>query len=69
MRSGLLAWGGKLLALFEAGQPHALNPKTLETLGLDDLGGLLRPGAPFSCGSSALDGFFGAALTCVCLVD
>lgn len=34
-------FGGKLLALFEAGLPHKLDPDTLETLGEDDLGGTL----------------------------
>ena len=38
-----LAWhGGKLLALEEAHLPWALDPATLETLGVEDLGGLPR---------------------------
>jgi all-trans-8'-apo-beta-carotenal 15,15'-oxygenase len=41
-------WGGKLLALWEAAEPHRLNPTNLETIGLDNLDGLLKPGAPFS---------------------
>ncbi|CAN5919845.1 carotenoid oxygenase family protein [soil metagenome] len=51
--------GGKLLALWEGGQPHALDPVTLETLGRYDfdgqlrnrsglLGRLLSPELPFS---------------------
>ncbi|KAG5178275.1 retinal pigment epithelial membrane protein-domain-containing protein [Tribonema minus] len=36
--------GGKLLALFEAGLPVALDPTTLETEGVDLLGGVLKEG-------------------------
>ena len=39
---------GKLLALFEAGRPHRLDPETLRTLGEDDLGGALEDGAAIS---------------------
>jgi len=42
----IVSFGGKLLALFEAGLPHALNPKTLETIGEDTLGGILEEGLP-----------------------
>lgn len=34
----------KLLALYETHLPHTLDPYTLETLGLDDLGGKLKLG-------------------------
>lgn len=34
--------GGKLLALWEGGQPHALDPVTLETIGRHDFAGQLR---------------------------
>ena len=44
-------WGGRLLALFEAGQPYAMDPYSLETLGTDLLGGAVRPGAAFDFGS------------------
>src|SRR5207237_918628 len=40
--------GGRLLALWEAGLPHRLDPVTLETLGPDRLGGALGPGDTFS---------------------
>jgi all-trans-8'-apo-beta-carotenal 15,15'-oxygenase len=40
--------GDQLLALWEAAEPHALDPVTLETRGLCDLNGLLRPGEAFS---------------------
>lgn len=46
--TNILYWGGKLLALWEAAEPHRLDPATLETLGLDDLDGLLQPGDAFS---------------------
>lgn len=45
----------KLLALWEAAQPHRLNPTTLETEGVDYINGLLRPGAPFGTGIPDLD--------------
>lgn len=44
----VIYWGGKLLALWEAAEPHRLNPHTLETLGLDYLGGVLKPGDAFA---------------------
>ena len=34
-------WGGQLLAGWEGGLPHALDPRTLETLGPVDFGGVL----------------------------
>lgn len=41
-------WGDRLLALWEGGQPHRLNPENLATIGLDDLGGALENGQPLS---------------------
>ena len=35
----VIAFGGKVLALWEAGLPHALDPVTLKTLGTDTVGG------------------------------
>ncbi|MCM1984656.1 carotenoid oxygenase family protein [Lyngbya confervoides] len=46
--TNIVYWGNKLLALWEAGMPHRLNPATLETEGLDNLGGVLGDGQPFS---------------------
>ncbi len=46
--TGVLPWGDRLLALWEAGEPHRLDPASLETLGLDRLDGLLREGQPFA---------------------
>ena len=59
--TGLMYWGrgenAKLLALWEASQPYELHPVSLETLGLSDVGGLLRKGMPFATGLGALDSF------------
>lgn len=44
----VIYWGEKLLALWEAAEPHRLDPRTLDTLGLDYLGGALQPGAAFA---------------------
>ena len=41
-------WGGKLLALWEAAEPHRLDPQTLETIGIDYLDGLLKKGDAFA---------------------
>ncbi|KAL3923601.1 MAG: hypothetical protein SGILL_001562, partial [Bacillariaceae sp.] len=46
----VISFGGKLLALFEAGLPHALDPDTLETIGEDTMGGALKPGLPVKFG-------------------
>ncbi|MBE9078827.1 carotenoid oxygenase family protein [Romeria aff. gracilis LEGE 07310] len=46
--TNIIYWGGKLLALWEAAEPHRLDPHTLETLGLDYLDGLLQAGDPFA---------------------
>ncbi|MBM5820443.1 MAG: Apocarotenoid-15,15'-oxygenase, partial [Cyanobacteria bacterium K_DeepCast_150m_m2_101] len=40
--------GDQLLALWEAAEPHALDPRTLETKGLSRLDGVLKPGEAFS---------------------
>lgn len=46
--TNVLYWGGKLLALWEAAEPHSLNPHTLETYGLEYLDGVLQPGSAFA---------------------
>jgi len=38
----------RVLSMWEAGLPYSLNPETLETLGLETLGGLLKADAAFS---------------------
>lgn len=48
--TSVLALPDKLLALWEGNHPHALDLETLETKGLDDLGGL-EPGLPYSAHS------------------
>jgi all-trans-8'-apo-beta-carotenal 15,15'-oxygenase len=40
----VIYWGKKLWALWEAAEPHQLDPTTLDTLGLDNLDGILTPG-------------------------
>jgi all-trans-8'-apo-beta-carotenal 15,15'-oxygenase len=45
--TNVIYWGGKLLALWEAAAPHRLDPKTLDTIGLDYLDGVLQPGDAF----------------------
>ena len=40
--------GGKLLALWEAALPYSLNPKNLDTLGLENFGGKLAAGQVFT---------------------
>jgi len=42
--TNIMAWGGKVYALYDAGRPVELDPETLDTLGEDDLGGRLREG-------------------------
>jgi all-trans-8'-apo-beta-carotenal 15,15'-oxygenase len=44
----VIYWGGKLLALWEAAQPYRLDPATLETLGKENLEGVLQEGSPFA---------------------
>ncbi len=39
----IVPWGKKLLALYEAGAPYRIDPHTLETVGVEDLGGNLNP--------------------------
>ena len=46
--TNVIYWGDKLLALWEAAEPHALDPQTLETIGIDYLDGILQPGDSFS---------------------
>lgn len=46
--TNVLYWGEKLLALWEAAEPHRLDPATLTTLGLDDLDGLLAEAPAFA---------------------
>ncbi len=46
--TSVIYWGGKLLALWEAAEPHRLDPATLETIGIDYLDGVLEPGDAFA---------------------
>lgn len=44
----VIYWGKKLLALWEAAEPHRLDPHSLETLGLEYFDGALQPGESFA---------------------
>ena len=46
--TNIIYWGDKLLALWEAAEPHRLDPQTLETIGIDYLDGILQPGDAFA---------------------
>ena len=46
--TNVIYWGDKLLALWEAAEPYRLEPYTLETLGIDYLDGILKPGDAFA---------------------
>ena len=46
--TGVVQLGDQLLALWEAAEPHALDPRTLETHGISLLGGVLKKGEAFS---------------------
>ena len=46
--TNVLTFGGKLFALCEGGRPYRLDPETLETIGEDDLGGVLGAGDLYS---------------------
>jgi all-trans-8'-apo-beta-carotenal 15,15'-oxygenase len=46
--TNVIYWDNKLLALWEAAEPHRLDPATLETIGIDYLDGILQPGDAFS---------------------
>jgi hypothetical protein len=48
----VISFAGKVLALFEAGLPYAIDPETLETLGEDTLGGVLKKGLPAKLGAN-----------------
>lgn len=44
----VIYWGEKLLALWEGGEPHRLDPATLDTLGIDLLDSVLKSGDTFA---------------------
>jgi all-trans-8'-apo-beta-carotenal 15,15'-oxygenase len=46
--TNIIYLGKKLLALWEAAQPYSLNPDNLDTIGLDNLDGVLNKGDTFS---------------------
>lgn len=46
--TNVIYWGKKLLALWEAALPYRLNPENLDTIGLDNLDGILQDHSAFS---------------------
>jgi all-trans-8'-apo-beta-carotenal 15,15'-oxygenase len=56
--TNVIYWGGKLWAMWEGGHPHQLVPETLETIGEDNLDGLLEPNQPFSAHPKSIDDVF-----------
>ena len=46
--TNVIYWGGKLLALWEASDPHRIDPYTLETLGKEHFNGVLSEGEAFA---------------------
>ena len=46
--TNIIYWGGKLLALWEGAEPYRLDFRTLDTVGIDYLDGLLKPGDAFA---------------------
>ena len=46
--TGVVRWGDRLLALWEGGGPHRLDPETLETTGTCSLDGVLPEGQEFA---------------------
>lgn len=46
--TNIIYWGGKLLALWEAADPHRLDPHSLETLGKEHFDGILSDGEAFA---------------------
>ncbi len=46
--TNVIYWGGKLLALWEAADPHKLDPRTLETLGKENFNSVLSEGEAFA---------------------
>ena len=56
--TNIIYWGGKLWALWEGGEPHQLDPQTLETIGKDNLNGLLETNQPFSAHPRIIDNTF-----------
>lgn len=59
--TNVILYAGRLLALWEAAPPYRLEPRTLGTMGIDELDGTLHPGLPFSA-HPKLDPFSGELL-------
>jgi all-trans-8'-apo-beta-carotenal 15,15'-oxygenase len=46
--TNVICWGDRLLAFWEATNPHVLDPHTLETIGKETFGGVLEGGKAFT---------------------
>lgn len=66
--TNVIYWGDKLLALWEAADPHRLDPYTLETLGKDSLNGVLAEGEAFAA-HPRVDPSYNADNGAPCLVN
>ena len=53
--TNVIYWGNKLWTMWEGGEPHQLTPKTLETIGKDNINGLLESNQPFSAHPKIID--------------
>lgn len=58
--TNVLFFNGALFSFFEAGQPYRLDPWTLATIGLSDMGGTTPTGLPFDLGSDFSNSMMGA---------
>lgn len=56
--TNVIYWGEKLWAMWEGGHPHQLVPETLETIGKDNLNGLLESDHPFSAHPKIINNTF-----------
>ncbi|MEM1254737.1 MAG: carotenoid oxygenase family protein [Cyanobacteria bacterium P01_H01_bin.21] len=56
--TNVIYWGDKLWTMWEGGHPHQLAPDTLETIGEDNINGLLEPEQPFSAHPKIINNSF-----------
>jgi all-trans-8'-apo-beta-carotenal 15,15'-oxygenase len=58
--TNVMYYKGNFWSLFEAGQPYRICPYTLQTIGIDTLGGLIKTGLPFDLGSNISNKMMGS---------
>ncbi|MDJ0678708.1 MAG: carotenoid oxygenase family protein [Xenococcaceae cyanobacterium MO_167.B52] len=56
--TNVIYWGNKLWAMCEGGKPYQLDPKTLDTIGEDNINGLLEENDRFSAHPKIIDNTF-----------